>query len=121
MFLAYDYNSKWDGKVDIPENLKPWVKSKREQNAFIEGQANERERINKLNAILIENNRYDDLKRSTTDVEFQAQLLAELLSYLFCFIMIINCLLIIQKFNYCKQIRILCVHIKGIRYISASM
>jgi hypothetical protein len=27
---------------------------------------------------LIENNRYDDLKRSTTDAEFQAQLLAEL-------------------------------------------
>jgi DnaJ-domain-containing protein 1 len=78
MFLAYDYNPKWDGKVDIPENLKPWVKSKREQNAFIEGQANERERINKLNTILIENNRYDDLKRSTTDVEFQSQLLAEL-------------------------------------------
>jgi hypothetical protein len=63
--------------VDIPENLKPWVKSKREQNAFIEGQTNERERINKLNAILIENNMYDDLMRSTTDVEFQAQLLAE--------------------------------------------
>jgi DnaJ-domain-containing protein 1 len=64
--------------VDVPGNIKPWVKSKREKNAFVEGQADERERINKLNAILIENNRYDDLKRSTTDVEFQAQLLAEL-------------------------------------------
>jgi hypothetical protein len=67
--------------VDIPENLKPWVKIKREQNAFIEGQANERECINKFNTILIENNRYDNLKRSTTDVEFQSQLLAELVSY----------------------------------------
>jgi hypothetical protein len=77
---TYDYNPKWDGKVDVPENIKPWVKSKREKNAFVEGQADERERINKLNAILIENNRYDDLKRSTTDAEFQAQLLAELVS-----------------------------------------
>jgi hypothetical protein len=52
--------------------------SKRKKNAFVEEQADERERINKLNAILIQTNRYDDLKRSTTDVEFQAQLLAEL-------------------------------------------
>jgi hypothetical protein len=77
---TYDYNPKWDGKVDIQEEVKPWVKSKREQNAFAKGQADERERINKLNAILIENNRYNDLKRSTSDAEFQAQLLVELLS-----------------------------------------
>jgi hypothetical protein len=77
---TYDYNPKWDGKVDVQENIKPCVKSKREKNAFVEGQADERERINKLNAILIENNRYDDLKRSTTDAEFQAQILAELVS-----------------------------------------
>jgi hypothetical protein len=78
---TYDYNPKWDGKVDVPsEMIKPWVKSKREQNAFIEGQADERERINRLNAVLIENNRYDDLKRSTVDEVFQAQLLAELVS-----------------------------------------
>jgi DnaJ-domain-containing protein 1 len=46
----------------------------------VEGRADERERINRLNAILIENNRYDDLKRSTSDAEFQAQLLEELVS-----------------------------------------
>jgi hypothetical protein len=76
---TYDYNPKWDGKVDVPDEIKPWVKSKREQNAFIEGQNDERERINSLNAKLIENDRYDDLKRSTVDKEFQSQLLAELL------------------------------------------
>jgi hypothetical protein len=119
--------------VDIPENLKPWVKSKREQNAFIEGQTNERERINKLNVsryidfsnnaelrreagnmsglgecvlndgikigiiegenkgkietterlnklieILMDAERYDDLKRSTKDKDFQNKLLDEL-------------------------------------------
>jgi hypothetical protein len=77
---TYEYNPKWDGKVDVQETVKHSAKSKREQNAFVEGQADERERINRLNAILIENNRYDDLKRSTSDAEFQAQLLEELVS-----------------------------------------
>lgn len=34
-------------------------------------------RINKLNAILLQNNRIDDLKRATTDKEFQQQLMSE--------------------------------------------
>jgi hypothetical protein len=36
------------------------------------------ERLNRLNAILIEQKRYDDLERSTKDKQFQNQLLAEL-------------------------------------------
>jgi hypothetical protein len=44
----------------------------------IEGKIEERERLNKLNAILIANNRYDDLKRSTEDQQFQTELLDEL-------------------------------------------
>jgi hypothetical protein len=40
--------------------------------------AEERERINKLNAILIKAKRYDDLKRSTKDKDFQDKLLEEL-------------------------------------------
>jgi hypothetical protein len=36
------------------------------------------ERLNRLNAILIEQKRYDDLERSTKDTQFQNQLLAEL-------------------------------------------
>lgn len=36
-------------------------------------------KINKLNAILLKNKRYDDLKRATEDPEFQEKLIAELL------------------------------------------
>lgn len=36
-------------------------------------------KINKLNAILLKNKRYDDLQRATEDPEFQERLIAELL------------------------------------------
>jgi hypothetical protein len=36
------------------------------------------ERLNKLNSILLSENRIDDLKRSTNDEQFQEQLLDEL-------------------------------------------
>jgi hypothetical protein len=76
---TYDYNPKWDGKEKaLSQSCKPREKSSREKNAFAEGQMDERERINKLNAMLIEDDRYEDLKRSILDVEFQAQLLDEL-------------------------------------------
>jgi hypothetical protein len=77
---TYDYNPKWDGKVDIQEEVKPWVKSKREQNAFAKGQADERERINKLNSKLAELGRVDDIIRSANDEKFQEELLKELVS-----------------------------------------
>jgi predicted transposase/invertase (TIGR01784 family) len=41
--------------------------------------AEERDLINKLNAILVKAKRYDDLERATTDIEYQNQLIAELL------------------------------------------
>ena len=41
------------------------------------GRQLETERINKLNALLMEHNRYDDLRRSFTDKAFQKQLLSE--------------------------------------------
>jgi hypothetical protein len=44
----------------------------------IEGKNEERELINKLNAILLEHKRYDDLKRSTEDENFQTELINEL-------------------------------------------
>jgi hypothetical protein len=42
------------------------------------GRIEERERINKLNSILIASNRYDELARSTRDNDFQTKLLNEL-------------------------------------------
>lgn len=47
--------------------------------AKAEGQIKGEARINKLNAILIDASRYEDLKRSTTDVNYQTQLMHELL------------------------------------------
>lgn len=44
-----------------------------------EGRAEEQARINRLNAMLIDAGRYDDLKHSATDVSYQIQLLQELL------------------------------------------
>jgi hypothetical protein len=48
------------------------------QEGLQEGRAESTERLNRLNAILIEQKRYDDLERSTKDTQFQNQLLAEL-------------------------------------------
>ena len=42
-----------------------------------EGKAEEREDINELNRCLIRDKRIEDLERSTTDIEFQNQLMAE--------------------------------------------
>jgi hypothetical protein len=55
---------------------KAWEDHKK--SGIHEGEIKERERLNKLNAILIANNRYDDLKRSTEDKQFQTELLDEL-------------------------------------------
>jgi hypothetical protein len=55
---------------------KAWEDHKK--SGIHEGEIKGIERINKLNAILIANNRYDDLKRSTEDQQFQTELLDEL-------------------------------------------
>lgn len=47
--------------------------------AKLEGWAEGQAHINKLNAMLIDAGRYDDLKRSTTDVDYQTLLIQELL------------------------------------------
>jgi hypothetical protein len=60
----------------MPDDIKPWVNSKLVKEAFEKGQIYERECINRFNAILIENNRYADVKHSTEDAVYQAQLLA---------------------------------------------
>ena len=41
---------------------------------FAKGAEAERERINRLNQMLIEHNRFEDLKKSAADAEFQAEL-----------------------------------------------
>lgn len=45
----------------------------------LEGRLEGETRINTLNAILINLNRFDDLKRAATDKDFQMQLMIELL------------------------------------------
>ncbi len=47
--------------------------------ARAEGKAEERNQINRLNSILIEQGRIDDLSKSATDTAFQDKLITELL------------------------------------------
>ena len=47
--------------------------------ARAEGKAEERDQINRLNSILIEQGRIDDLSKSATDIEYQDKLIKELL------------------------------------------
>lgn len=49
--------------------------SEAETKGRTDGQA----RVNKLRSLLIDAGRYDDLKRSTTDINYQTQLMYELL------------------------------------------
>ena len=44
------------------------------------GEARGKDSVNRLNAVLIEQNRLDDLKRATADRDYQRKLMAELLS-----------------------------------------
>lgn len=54
--------------------------AKEERNeGRIEGRIEGETRINTLNSILINLNRFDDLKRAATDKDFQMQLMIELL------------------------------------------
>ncbi|MDE6602379.1 MAG: hypothetical protein K2K90_09500, partial [Lachnospiraceae bacterium] len=54
--------------------------AKEERNeGRLEGRLEGETRINTLNAILINLNRFDDLKRAATDKDFQMQLMIELL------------------------------------------
>ena len=52
--------------------------SEAKAEGWAEGQARIN-KLNKLNAMLIDAGRYDDLKRSTTDVDYQTTLIHELL------------------------------------------
>ena len=47
------------------------------QSGFEEGEKHSRERINKLNTLLIQDKRHDDLARSACDENFQRQLMEE--------------------------------------------
>ena len=68
------YNSKEWRLVQV--TLEHMLKDK-EQRDIEKGRAEERERINMLNKRLSEVGRIDDLIKSTTDADFQQQLLAE--------------------------------------------
>lgn len=74
------YNSKFPKTSDIKHRYK---KTEGGLNVMCEIMeritAEEINRINKLNSILLKNKRYDDLQRSTEDHEFQEKLITELL------------------------------------------
>jgi hypothetical protein len=63
-------------KGEKTDMCKAWEDHK--NSGRIEGEIKGIERVNRLNLILIESNRYDDLVRSTKDNDFQTKLLNEL-------------------------------------------
>lgn len=67
------YRSEVLGMLLEEFDVKKFVKTMRE-----EGMEEERSRINKLNSILLEQNRIDDLKHATEDSAYQEQLIKEL-------------------------------------------
>jgi hypothetical protein len=67
---------KANGKGEKTDMCKAWEDHR--NSGKIEGRNEERELLNKLNSILIEHNRFDDLKRSTEDVNYQTKLINEL-------------------------------------------
>ena len=82
------YNDKFPVTSSIKRRFKETEEGQRVMCEIIEKLCNEAEaegwakgqdRINKLNAMLIDAGRYDDLKRSTTDVDYQTMLIHELL------------------------------------------
>jgi hypothetical protein len=76
---TYDFNPALDETViaKIQKLKSEKKKTPKEETAYTQGKLEERNRINRLNAILIENNRYEDLKRSLTDETYQSKLLEE--------------------------------------------
>jgi hypothetical protein len=71
---------KANGKGEKTDMCKAWEdhRNNGKIEGKIEGRNEERELLNKLNSILIEHNRFDDLKRSTEDVNYQTKLINEL-------------------------------------------
>ncbi len=78
MFSLYEYNQAGHIKVLKEESFNKGVAIGKEEGIAI-GESNAQERINRLNEILINANRIDDLKKSTTDLEYQKKLMNELL------------------------------------------
>ena len=64
---------------EIMEKLCSEAKAEGRAEGQAEGRTEGRVRVNKLNEILIDAGRYDDIKRSTTDINYQTQLMHELL------------------------------------------
>lgn len=69
------YKETEEGQQAMTEIMERIVKEERE-----EGKAEGEARVNKLNSILIDMNRLDDLKRAAKDKAYQMQLMIELLS-----------------------------------------
>lgn len=64
---------------EIMEKIRSEAKAEGRKEGREEGREEGRACINRLHAMLIDAGRYDDLKRSTTDINYQTQLMHELL------------------------------------------
>jgi predicted transposase/invertase (TIGR01784 family) len=64
--MAYDNRQKWI-----------WDQTARESETREKGREEERDRINRLNNLLVRDHRIEELVRSTSDIEYQKHLLSE--------------------------------------------
>ena len=68
---------EYDEELHMKSEREIWYNTGKEEG-FAEGREQGESRLNKLNAILIESDRLDDLKRATQDRAYQEQLMVEL-------------------------------------------
>ena len=77
--LAFLKEQRLHDEASAIKNAEDIGISKGIKRGIKQGKNEERASLNLLNSILLKNKRYDDLERSTTDKEFQQQLINELL------------------------------------------
>ena len=75
--VGVKYMREWEEKIFAKREGREEGLAEGRAEGLAEGRAEERERINKLNDMLLEAGRIDDLKASIRDVEFQKRLFEE--------------------------------------------
>ena len=70
---------QWDRERILVKEAKAEGRAEGEAKGRAEGKAEEKDHINRLNLILLEQGRIDDLTKAATDATFQDKLIKELL------------------------------------------
>ena len=71
-----EYEARLKATLDYNQGMLE-AEQRGEQRGIQRGELRGTERVNKLNLLLLQHKRYDDLERSAKDVKFQQQLMSE--------------------------------------------